>query len=501
MRSWQFSESECRLESGDDVAHLTPKAAAVLGCLVRRRGKIVSREELLEEVWAGLNVTPDLVREYIFDLRSVLYDDAKSPAYIETVHRKGFRLIGDVQVAASDKGRPANDSRAIIAVLRPEDFSEDKRWRRFADGLAEDVTTNLARFPDLAVIARHSTFAVARNTDLREVAATLGADYVLDSSITVVEDHLRARFQLIDGQSGSHIWAQRFDRKFENLTNLSDEIASGVANALGGLRGEIHRAELRLVRRKPASDLNAYEHFIIAREHEHVFDAESTRKGLEHVDLSISADPEFARSWLLRRFLMERAADLCSELDPKTCRINSVKAISRAYTLDPRDGLVLLEIGLGKAIKGDLYGATDAIARGTDLGRNHADVSALAANAYAMIVGDIAEAESLLENALKLNPTPPSWYRFSEARVAFFSGDFERCEQVSLGASDFLATLSYRSLAQAMLGKADKARASRAELSNRFPTFDFMDHAKTFPIVAEIALIRYRAAIAELSAL
>lgn len=97
---WTFVETENSLVRGALEARLTPTAAAVLRCLIRHRGAIVSHNELLQEVWPNLHVTPDLVREYVFHLRRALGDNAQSPRYIETIRGKGFRLIGGVELAS-----------------------------------------------------------------------------------------------------------------------------------------------------------------------------------------------------------------------------------------------------------------------------------------------------------------------------------------------------------------------------------------------------------------
>jgi Transcriptional regulatory protein, C terminal len=123
---------------------------------LRREGEVVSREALLTDIWGGLQVSPDLVREYIFDLRAALGDDARRPSYIETVRGRGFRRIGDISVecAAQQAVGHVARRRPTVAVLRPDVFNDDPRWRRFADALADDLTTHLAGFGDIAVIGR-----------------------------------------------------------------------------------------------------------------------------------------------------------------------------------------------------------------------------------------------------------------------------------------------------------------------------------------------------------
>lgn len=152
MLPWRFLEQDLRLVRGDRAVQLAPRTAAVLKCLLTRKGYLVSREAVLTEVWGGLHVSPDLVREHIFDLRAALGDDPRHPSYIETVRGRGFRLVGDIAIECgtqSQQGRAAQRRRTTVAVLRPDVFSDDPRWRRFADSLADDLTTNLAGFGDM----------------------------------------------------------------------------------------------------------------------------------------------------------------------------------------------------------------------------------------------------------------------------------------------------------------------------------------------------------------
>ena len=120
MRFWTFTPNENRLETGDEVAHLTGRASAVLALLASKPNEVVSQEEILNFVWKNIHVTPDLVREYVFDLRQALGDSAVNPTYIETVRGKGYRLIQGVELARQKATEPGPTQRARIAVLRPD---------------------------------------------------------------------------------------------------------------------------------------------------------------------------------------------------------------------------------------------------------------------------------------------------------------------------------------------------------------------------------------------
>ncbi|SEB07633.1 TolB amino-terminal domain-containing protein [Rubrimonas cliftonensis] len=495
MRRWRLQEQDCRLTSDDRVEALTPKAAAVLTALVRRRGELVSQDALLGEVWRGLTVSPQLVREYVFDLRTALGDDARAPVYIETVRGKGFRLIGPVELAPPQVGRPARPP--AIAILRPDVFSDDPRWRHVADALAEDLTTDLARFPDVAVIARQSAFgATGVHQDLRDAARALGADYLLESSLAPGGEKLRATFQLIHGEDGLHVWAERWDEPVADLSELSATLAARVANAVAGWSGEMLATSWTRLRRRPAASLDAYENYLLCLQHEHSFEPEHRRLTIEYGRRATELDPNFARPWLLLYFLY--SGEGCApffKTDPERS-VARRAAIERALELDPRDPMILAEAAASAAAHGQAGRAPDLLARAADLGRNQAEPAACLAAIYALVLADIETSRRMFEIALRLDPAPPAWYRNVEAQLCFAAGDYERCIALGRAYPDLASTRVFGALAAAASGAAGDEVC--AELRTRRPAFDFEGFRHDLGLVAPEVARRYDKAVRRL---
>lgn len=368
MRHWIFDPSRNRLRSEDEVSTLSGKAADVLNYLLRHRGTVVSRDEVLDSVWKNVNVTPDLVREYISDLRQALGDDAANPRYIQTIRGKGFRLIGGVEI---ERGATEGSGlrRTRIVILRPDCFDGGTEWQRFADGMADELLTDLSRFNDIAVIARTSAFAADKGKPVQAIAEALYADFVLETGLSVWEDRLRARFKLIDGRSGEHVWAESIERGTENLPKVSGEIALGVANRLGGIAGAILRAERRYAGRRPPSMLTAWQNYVIACDMETRYDEKSIRKGLEHIDRALALDPDFARSHLVRGFLCEQHCGLEGTREEAAWLERAHAAGKEAVSLDRRDPLALAFSARTSAVAGDVDLARLAMHRAADLTR------------------------------------------------------------------------------------------------------------------------------------
>ena len=195
--AWEFDAGSLSLTNGAHVGRLTRKAGDVLACLMRHRGRVVSREQILREAWSGLNVTPDLVREYVSDLRSLLGDDPRASRFIETVRGRGYRLIGDIRAASADGTAPP----VCIAFVTLADRSRDARWsRRLALRLAEQIAAELARHSDEAMPPRLFAIAAAPDSGLGDVCRRLG--------IVVLTLRLASRFNLPEAESATNTGAE-----------------------------------------------------------------------------------------------------------------------------------------------------------------------------------------------------------------------------------------------------------------------------------------------------
>jgi TolB-like protein/class 3 adenylate cyclase len=176
----------------------------------------------------------------------------------------------------------AGASKPVVAVLPFTNLSREARWDRLCDGLSEDIITDLARHPDLLVIARNSAFAYkGRELELREVGRALGARYVLEGSLQADAGRLRVTAQLIDAPSGTHVWAGRYDRAEADLFAVQDEVVNQVVTAVAGFGGAILRTELRLARRRPPASLRAYELYLLGYEQEARLDRDGTLRAIE----------------------------------------------------------------------------------------------------------------------------------------------------------------------------------------------------------------------------
>lgn len=484
MSNWYFSEDDDRLICPEQVIQLTPKAAAVLSCLTRHKGDIVTTDTFLDEVWPGIHVTPDLVREYIHDLRAALGDEARSPKFIETVRGKGFRLIGEIRSGAT--GSPTvkrlgeKETRPTVAVLRPV-TSDDDNTRDIADAVASDIINRLAQFHYVGVVARQSSFSSNEVTDLRAFARDVQADYILESNIERFGEVLRTHMQLVDAKTGKNLWGTRLDLNATEKLAAVDEITTTVVLALTGWHGELHRAEFKTVTRKRNSKLNAFEHFILGCDLEMRLDAENLRHSLSHLEKSVELDPTFARAWLVYALELRWAYAVIPGRD-RTFLAKSREAFETAFNLAPADPVNLALVAMNTARLGNLGGALTMLAQAEASMTGDSDAMVCVATAIAVLTDDIDKALGIFDTVVQSNHARPSWFNFSEAVIAFMAGQYARSISSSLSGPQEISALIFRCLSHAKLGQSAAALAAHRDLIATFPDVDFERFASNFPI-------------------
>src|SRR5262249_46572719 len=219
-----------------------------------------------------------------------------------------FRLQLAGKGAASPGGAPPPATatrKPSIAVLPLLNISGDPDQEFFADGLTEDIITELSRFRELLVIARNSTFVYkGRSFKVHDVARELGVDYVLEGSVRKAGDRVRATVQLIDGETDRHIWAERYDRKLEDIFAMQDELTSTVVAILPG---RVEAATHDRAKRKPTENMAAYECVLAAKVLHHRSTRDDNAEAMRLIDRAIALDPNYAHAHAWRGCVLGQA--------------------------------------------------------------------------------------------------------------------------------------------------------------------------------------------------
>jgi len=314
------------LRAADREIALRRKSFELLRYLVENPDRLVTKEELLKAIWPNVIVTDEVLTQCVSEVRQAIGDSKQT--IIVTVPRRGYRFAAPVlpvatnaaaappsgiaggtpavpgaaaPPAGSDPGpRPQSPvlDRPSVAVLPFANLSGDPRQDYFSDGMTEDITTELSRFSELAVIARNSAFQYkGKAVDIRQVGRELDARYVLEGSVRRSGGRLRISAQLIDATTGVHRWAERYDRELHDAFAVQDEMARTI---VGTLAAHVNRAEIERALLKPPAAWEAYEYYLRGAEAYFLHLTRGTKASpydaRRLLEQSLAIDPDYARA-------------------------------------------------------------------------------------------------------------------------------------------------------------------------------------------------------------
>jgi TolB-like protein/Flp pilus assembly protein TadD len=260
---------ELRGEGG--IIHVEPQVFDLIHYFVQHANRVISKDELIEQIWKGRIISDAALNSRINSARVAVGDNGRRQALIRTIQRRGYLFASTVTARTDDQlssksgraGRPAAERHPIlldkpsIAVLAFQNFSDDPQQEYFADGVVEDIITGLSHIKSLSVIARNSSFTYkGRAVDPRQVGSELGARYVLEGSVRKAGERARVTAQLVETETGVHVWAGCYDRRLDDIFADQDEIAR---NIVGALEPRLRDAEIKRIERKRPDNLDPYD--------------------------------------------------------------------------------------------------------------------------------------------------------------------------------------------------------------------------------------------------
>jgi TolB-like protein len=265
------------LRRGSATIAVEPQVFDLLVYLVENRDRVVSKDDLIASVWSGRIVSDSTLTSRINAARRALGDSGEGQHLIRTIARKGVRFVGAVRddrslapAAMEGRGEPAKlalplPDRPAIAVLPFTNMSGDPEQEYFSDGISEDIITALSKLRWFFVIARNSSFMYkGKAVHLKQIGAELGVGYVLEGSVRKSGDRVRVTAQLNDVATGSHLWAERYDRDLADVFAVQDEITQSIVAAI---EPQLYAAEDFRAKRKPPDSLDAWDLVMRALSH------------------------------------------------------------------------------------------------------------------------------------------------------------------------------------------------------------------------------------------
>ena len=265
------------LRRGLEAIAVEPQVFDLLVHLIENRDRVVSKNDLIAAVWGGRIVSDSTLTSRINATRKAVGDNGKEQKLIRTIARKGFRFLGKVSLATPEATaagmayqgpgsvRPALPDRPAIAVLPFTNMTGDPAQDYFSDGISEDIMTALSKLHRFLVIARNSSFIYkGKAVHLKQIADDLGVGYVVEGSVRKSGARVRISAQLNDVASGSHIWAERYDRDLADVFAVQDEITEAI---VGAIEPQLYAAENFRAARKPPDSMDAWDLLMRALSH------------------------------------------------------------------------------------------------------------------------------------------------------------------------------------------------------------------------------------------
>ena len=361
-----------------------------------------------------------------------------------------------------------------IAVLPFENLSGDSGQDFFADGITEEIINDLTRFPDLRVIARHSTFKYkGQHVDIRDVGRDLGVRYVLEGSVRKGGDMLRVTGQLIDARDGSHLFSENYDRSLsaQNILEIQDDISDRIVAAVGQPYGVMARAGTRLARAKALQHLDAYD--AVLRFYEYWFSHSEERHAAvrEALRRAIELDPGYASAWAaLADIYLDEVRFGFNPQAKEDALDRALEAAQRAVMLDPENSMAYHFLFSAHFHRGELDEFRATGERAMALNPNHADM--LADYGFMLALsGDWDRGLALTEKAIALSPVHPGWFHAAAVFDHYRKGDYEAAlaKAKQLRMPEFYWTYVVLAMCCGQLGRADEAHAACRKLQELSP--------------------------------
>jgi TolB-like protein/lipopolysaccharide biosynthesis regulator YciM len=362
--------------------------------------------------------------------------------------------------------------KASIAVLPFENIGNDSKWDHFADGITEDIVTDLSHSRDLFVVARNSTEVYkGKPADVRNVGRDLGVHYALVGSVQPSGAQIRVTAQLIDARTGGYVWSKKYDRPATDLFKVQSDVTENIAATLTGYEGAVAEAERSLIRRKPPSDLTAYEFYLLGMEAKHKVTKEGLDEGERLFRKALEIDPQLARAYVGLAAIYEYRLEFGLGTSVADNSAKQMEAARNAVRLDPNDGETQLVLGHAFAYQGMADQALEQFAKAEALAPNNADLLILIAW-YLPQLGQPERAVKLIEKALQLNPNYPYWYNQGLRYVYFFGRQFDKSVKYTKLVTDpFAEDYAYLAAASAMTDDMVGAKVAAAELVRLDPNW------------------------------
>lgn len=452
---WRVEPALGRVSSESGEEFLRPREMNLLVYLAEQQGQIVTADDIVADVWSGVEVTNDSLYFSISQLRKRLDEPDAQDSIIETIPKRGYRLtvpaerLSDVETGATisdeefsqaetvavapsrSSGRgvlsgviavvvvvlaigwirgqapepvrtnPASPTNAI-AVMPLIDLSPDTDYTYFSDGITDEILNRLARVQGLQVAARTSSFAFKNSAaSITEIGSALGVGTLLEGSVRKDGDRVRISVQLIDADTGFQLWSETYERELSNVFAIQNEISHEIANALqvtltrGSQVADTATEEF-------AADPRAVEEYLLGLEALRTYSFDSIRQSIHHFENVLQIDPTFTQALL--QLADAKLGLLSTGASYDLALVTEAESlVQKALERDPENGSAYRVLSMVSRWRGQWQQSRDQVARALELSPSDS-IAMVNQGEMFLMQGEIEAASQAFERALRVDP-------------------------------------------------------------------------------------------------
>lgn len=440
---FSLDPARAELTGPDGPVHVERYPLEVLIYLARNAERVVTRDELIDQIWEGRFVSDTAVSTAIKQARRAVGDSGAAQSVIKTIHGRGFRFVAELEAtkppaASATVAIPtesevqdiapapgAGSGQPSLAILRFLSLDGSDAGLRLASAVPAEIISSLSRVGWLHMIARGSSFRFDPATaDVTSVGARLGVRYVGSGTVEVIGDMVTFSLEIAASQDGAVIWSDRYASTLQDLQLRRQEIVSSICTAL---EIAIPRHEAHASRRLDQNEFDAWSHYHLGLAHIFRFSRGDNLIAAEHFNAAIERDRHFSRAHAGLSFTHWQNAFMGFEDQRETALEQAVGAASRALDIDPDEPFAAFNMGRARWLQGDIDGGKHWFARSLHVNPNSAQ-SHYNIGVLNMLSGENSDAFIATERAMSLSPLDPLLYAMKtvQAMSAIHQEDYPK---------------------------------------------------------------------------
>lgn len=473
--------AQYRLCVAANPVSVEPQVFNLLVYLVKNRDRVVTRNELLENLWQGKVVTDSALGSRLKDARKVVGDSGDRQEVIKTIHGRGYQFIAPVVEINEDEDLPSDSgqgknlivkkrSAPSIAVVRFSNFSDNPEQQYFSDGISTNVWSGLARIRSL--IVKSALNYDHRDTALETIASKLEVDYLLTGSVQREGEHVRVFAELIDSESGETKWSEKYDRYDARVIEIQDEIARAIIATLWtNVKGKIREAEYERLPRKSTKDFNAFDFMLKGIAAKEKYTRDGNLEAHYYFNQAKSLEPDNAEALAWSAVIHSMDAILSCTDDFTHSRNQAYAEASRAVSMDRNLEMGHWALAFCYSLDSDYDKAIAEFDAALEINPNNPD-ALICKGGQIALSGRADEGIELCMEAIRFSRNYPEWYLW-ELGVTYFSAERfdDAIETFSKMSEQNTDTRTYLAASYGIRGRLEEAARCLQEIFRADPQF------------------------------